>query len=152
MDQAISNALRRKAELERELQRIEQFIALYEEFAGTSAAQSGSVKSDAGNNHPDGEVSPPPRGRRVRPPEVVKMVERILKDVGHPMTRGEIASALAARDVVLPAEDKPRYIGTIMWRNGDVFESVEGGYWLKGVPVPQTDHEALALKLEGQPI
>ena len=53
------------------------------------------------------------------------------------MTRGQINDALEKRGVIVPGKDRSRYVGTIMWRNRDTFESVEGrGYWLKGEPVP----------------
>ena len=57
----------------------------------------------------------------------------MIRDAGHPLTRGEIAERFALRDVALPGEDKPRYIGTIMWRNKAKFINIEGrGYWLRG--------------------
>jgi hypothetical protein len=42
---------------------------------------------------------------------------------------------------MIPSDDKPRYLGTILWRNSDTFESVDGGYWLKGVPLPKEESE-----------
>ena len=52
------------------------------------------------------------------------------------MTRGQLNDALRERGVVVPGNDPARYVGTIMWRNQDMFESVEGqGYWLKGEPL-----------------
>jgi hypothetical protein len=60
------------------------------------------------------------------------MVERLIRDVGSPMTRGQIVEALALRDVDLPAADKARYIGTIIWRHKSIFVNLKGrGYWLR---------------------
>ena len=47
-----------------------------------------------------------------------------------------------ARDVEIPATDKARYVGTIMWRNKSKFLNIEGrGYWLRGEPVLRTQND-----------
>jgi hypothetical protein len=64
-------------------------------------------------------------------------METILKDGGKPLQRGEFVEEIEKRGHMIPSEDKPRYLGTILWRREDLFESIEGrGYWLKDVPVP----------------
>ena len=56
------------------------------------------------------------------------------------MTRGELVEALARRDVHIPAQDKPRYIGTLIWRNKSKFVNIEGrGYWLRGQIAPNDE-------------
>jgi hypothetical protein len=46
------------------------------------------------------------------------------------------------RDVTLPSEDKPRYVGTILWRNSDRFRNLpEFGYWLKERPWPAAGYD-----------
>jgi hypothetical protein len=65
------------------------------------------------------------------------MTERLIREAGHPLTRGEIVKAFEARDVEIPAKDPARYLGTIAWRHKGMFKNVEGlGYWLKGEPMP----------------
>ncbi len=67
----------------------------------------------------------------------MELVERIMRESGHPLTRGDIVEMLSARDVEMPGQDKARYVGTIMWRNKAKFVNIEGrGYWLRGQPVP----------------
>jgi len=80
-----------------------------------------------------------PSGRRhsgsLRPSELAALVERIIRESGRPMTRGEIVEALDRRDVEIPGGDKARYIGTIMWRQKSTFLNIEGaGYWLRSEP------------------
>jgi hypothetical protein len=65
--------------------------------------------------------------------EIAQMIERVIRKVGEPMTRGQLVEALERRDVDFPAADKARYIGTIIWRHKAVFVNIEGkGYWLRG--------------------
>ena len=87
-----------------------------------------------------------PRGR---PADFARIMETILKDVRRPLQRGEFVEEVEKRGHMIPSEDKPRYLGTILWRRDDLFESVDGrGYWLKGITVPP-EHD-LDLGLYGQ--
>jgi hypothetical protein len=136
MSNPLENAKRRLAELEAEAQRIRLFLAMYEEFSeGT-----GIEHNDAGIEGTERNLSTERlrRGPRIRvgptPAEIADAMERLLRDVGRPMTRGEIVAALEMRDLEIPAQDKPRYIGTLAWRNKSKFINIEGrGYWLRGL-------------------
>lgn len=144
----LENARKRLIELKKEVEKIEGFIEMYERFSDepgdpvvasfgpTEAALTGNSPVDNGDNKGVDKSEAPRRRRRsagVPTANLVAMVERLLTEVGHPMTRGEILAALEFRDVMIPAEDKPRYIGTIMWRNKAKFVNIEGrGYWLRG--------------------
>jgi hypothetical protein len=100
-----------------------------------------------GNNSVD-NIPREGRWKRGRPAEIVAIIERIIREAGRPLTRGEIVEALEQRDVHIPAEDKQRYIGTIAWRHKSVFGNVGGlGYWLTGEPLPK----AMGLPLDGEP-
>jgi hypothetical protein len=76
-------------------------------------------------------------------------MERLIRETGRPMTRGEIVSAFERRDVDIPAKDKARYLGTIAWRHKGTFVNIEGrGYWLKdslyriqAIPTPENEIE-----------
>jgi hypothetical protein len=70
---------------------------------------------------------------------VAEVVEMILVESRRPLTRGELAKELEARGVRLPAKDKAKYVGTILWRQSERFENDGDGYWLKGQPRPKTD-------------
>lgn len=142
MDQVLEKAVRRRLELENELVKLDEFIRMYRELQGTSREPV-----DTGGNF---GPSPPTRAAaetsiessgvirpRGRPADFANIMETILKDEGHPMQRGEFVEEVEKRGHLIPSEDKPRYLGTILWRREDKFQSVEGrGYWLKDVPLP----------------
>jgi hypothetical protein len=150
MSNAIENARKRLAELKEEIAEIERFLQLWERFeAGTNA--------DHLQNVPGKEPLPVDnsggRRRRIqgaRPDEVAFHMERVIRDRGEPMSRSEIVKALEARDILIPALDKSRYVGTIAWRNKATFKNIEGrGYWLCNEPLPaprQDDPSNLAGK------
>lgn len=168
MPSALENAKRRLATLRAEVARVERFIRDYEEFAaGTEGDQSerheiSVEKTSEGNVSRIQSVDNlPPAGRRkARPEEIAQIVERVIREVGKPMTRGELVEALERRDVWIPPQDKPRYLGTIIWRNKGTFINIEGrGYWLRNEPLrengtfwtgdPQEEHSPDLAEDEG---
>jgi hypothetical protein len=82
--------------------------------------------------------SPRSRRRGVLPPEeIARQVRAILKEAGEPMTRGQIAKALASRGVPLAGKDRNKNVGTIMWRHPNLFVNLPKlGYWLRDVELP----------------
>jgi hypothetical protein len=59
----------------------------------------------------------------------------VIRAAGRPLTRSDLVKGLEERGLTLDSKDKPRYVGTILWRLRDQFENLEGhGYWLKGEP------------------
>lgn len=135
MDQTLANALKRRDELLKELQRLQQFIEMYYELSGTNQEEPDMPKR-AGNAFVISAETGIIRARG-RPADFARIMETILKDAGKPLHRGQLVEEVEKRGHSIPSDDKPRYLGTILWRNGDMFESVEGrGYWLKGVPLP----------------
>jgi hypothetical protein len=157
---AIENARKRLATLRNQVAELERFVQMYEELdGGTDADQADTDVSHLngafiGNKPVDNvprHVDNVPRERRRkrgRPAEIVAIIERLIREAGRPLTRGEIVEALEQRDVHIPAEDKQRYIGTIAWRHKSVFGNVGGlGYWLTGEPLPK----AMGLPLVGRP-
>jgi hypothetical protein len=159
MDQAISNALKEKEQLKKRLAEIEHFLRLYERFSKGNQAPT----ADAPAVDKSRKSTQVPRKRESvhdvhvtgtlhGPAVVVRVTKAILKDLGVPRTRGYLADELQHRKVYLPGKDteaRARYVGTILWRNRDDFEHIEGqGYWLKGVPVPDTPEQKRELRLE----
>ena len=142
MSNAIENARKQLIELKRQIAELEQFVQMYEELeGGTDADQSdthaGHLSGTLIGNKPVDNIPRGRRRKRGRPAEIVAIIQQIIREVGRPLTRGEIAEALEQRDVHIPAEDKQRYIGTIAWRHKSAFENVGGlGYWLTGEPLP----------------
>jgi hypothetical protein len=141
----IENARKRLAEIEAEAERIRQFLAMYERFSNENRLGSGALQATnpkenypqdlsavniGGNSRRGGRKGPLPR-------ELVAMMERLIREVARPMTRGEIVEALNRREVEIPAKDQQRYIGTLAWRHKGTFVNIEGrGYWLRREPVP----------------
>jgi hypothetical protein len=152
MNDIVSKALKEKKELQRRLAEIEQFLRLYDELSGRNGAAASPVNSgDDKSTH--GPESEPARKAFMRGPKsVVRVSTTILQDVGHPLTRGELAAELEERGVELRGKDKEsraRYVGTILWRKSDVFENIEGkGYWFRDVPIPESERDREVLRQE----
>ena len=147
----LDRALKRLAEVQREAAEIRRFIELYQKFDGSEARapapMAGPESSDTqliGNspdtlgNHP---VDKPIEARRKTrhdgptPREIAEIMERVIREAGRPMSRGDIVDALARRDIEIPAQDKARYVGTLAWRNKGTFVNIDGlGYWLRDTP------------------
>lgn len=148
MTNPLENAKKRLAALRAEIADVERFVAMYATFS--EGTEEGHAESPLGTNIPNSEetfaqknpsVNSGEKWRRVgrksaTPGELVEVIRRVIREVGRPMTRGEIVDALLRRDVEFSAQDHARYIGTIMWRHKSVFLNVEGrGYWLRGEPL-----------------
>lgn len=139
MPTPIDNAKKKLAMLRAEIARIEQFISDYHVFsAGIDGDRADTRRTPLQGNlsTDDFPVDKRIEARRLggpTPRDLAEMMERLIRDVGRPMTRGEIVEALELKDIVIPAQDKHRYIGTIAWRNKALFLNVHGrGYWLRG--------------------
>lgn len=158
MDAAAVNALRRKAELLKELEEIELFLKLRDKFVrGTNVEQSPAplnmVVSRPAKAAVDAWMAHGRLARkRGRPADFADLMENLIRETGHPMNRPELADKLEFRGVEIPSDDKPRYLGTILWRHSNRFRNLPGfGYWLIGEPYspanydPTTDTEAARL-------
>jgi hypothetical protein len=129
-------AIARRNTLREELREIEQFIGLFEKLFGADAdqAQAGDKAEAAAASY-----ALAPRTRN-NPKAIADLAEKVIESANRPLPRGELVDALEGMGVPLYSDDKPRYIGTILWRNMDRFENIEGrGYWLKGRPLPETE-------------
>lgn len=128
MDRAYSNALKRKRELEEELAKTDAFLDMYRHFSGPEQEQD-----EPGN---EASATPLPKEsersasrRRLRPHEIAALAERVIRGADEPLTRAEIVSRLENAGVELRSDDKPRYVGTILWREKDRFINLTGrGY------------------------
>jgi hypothetical protein len=139
MSTPLDNARKKLHELKLEIARIERFIREYAEFSDRTGVEQTAAYSPQTEGNLSTEVShvDNPRLARERigptPTEIVGTMERMIREVGRPMTRGEIVEAFARRDIEIPAQDKSRYVGTLAWRHKSKFINVEGrGYWLRG--------------------
>jgi hypothetical protein len=136
-DKAYKSALRRRDDLLKELELIEEFIRLYEQlFANEADSQSrGFQRSE-----------PRLRERNLLPPHrLAAMAEEIIRDQRRPMTRSELASAIEARGIPLKGVDRTKNLGTILWRNRDKFANIPGwGYWIRELPYPEAGYTPTA--------
>jgi hypothetical protein len=149
MSEVVEEAKRRLAWHRQEVKRLEEWLGFYGELGRTNAEQDELWKQEP--KETSAPVDKPVEMRRRRrmsgakPREIVEIMQRVIRDRGQPMTRGEIVEALEARDVELPAADKQRYIGTIAWRHKAFFPHIEGrGYWVSGEPVKDWWRKAYA--------
>lgn len=148
MSSAVEIARRKIAELKRQIIDLERFIATHDALLAEHVVPQHGA-SDAvlhpnpveirGNEAIEAPVdkSLEKPTRPVRPDAVAGHMERIIRETGRPMTRGEIVRAFEARDIHIPYEDKARYLGTIAWRHKGTFINIKDrGYWLRGEPIP----------------
>lgn len=168
MDKAVENALARRAELRRELEEIEGFLALYDRFKSLGSAQAtleiigpatatpvtGSARSLASSERKNGdfeganeEQSLPPTpqvsGKGLSREELRPHIEAIIREAGRPLTRGNLLRKLDQRGTPVGGQaDRAKNMGTIMWRLKEHFVNLPGyGYWLKDVPYPALQYD-----------
>jgi hypothetical protein len=142
MANAVQNALKRKRELQQELAEIDRFLALYDQFSGTRVASKSSEAAPAkqeSSRDSRADVSGPTGEKRMgRPSEFADYMERIIEGVQRPMSRSELVEHLEAQGIEVPSSDKPRYLGTILWRHRDRFVNIAGkGYTLARLLSPE---------------
>jgi hypothetical protein len=165
MDSAFANALKRLDDLKfiieaskREMDEIEVFLTLHKRFSKTNPEPEAVDKSDKsvaaiprheGAKMPVAEFDAEAYAggkaalrahRRGNPAAIVNAVKFILNENNRAMTRGELAEELERRGTPLPdggKDARAKYVGTILWRNAEIFENHEGrGYWFAGRPIP----------------
>ncbi|SDA18445.1 hypothetical protein SAMN02799622_02032 [Methylobacterium sp. UNC378MF] len=130
-ERSYQGILQRRRELQEELRAINDIIHGYERLQQLRAGSE--IREFEAMSAPS---EPRRRERNVFPPRHLANLARseILR-VGRPMTRGELVAAFEASGIPLAGKDKPKNIGTIMWRFRDEFLNVPGqGYWPKDVP------------------
>lgn len=148
MSSAIENAIRRRAALQAEIERIDKFINDFNEFMSMRLDEVEALfdppeprgiegnKASLRTNQSVDKSSKSLRGQGNPPKEIVELMERLIREAGQPLTRGQIVESLERRDVIIPAKDKERYVGTLAWRKKSIFVNIEGlGYWVRGEPM-----------------
>ena len=133
MNDAIRNALIQIKRSEAAIAKAERFITDYEEFSGEKTDRDAFL---SGGNEKSNPHNPQERmanlvTRANNPKRIVDVAEKVIRDAGRPIQRGDLVAAIEATGLEIFSEDKPRYIGTLLWRNKDRFENIEGeGYVL----------------------
>ena len=122
-----------------ELRLIDQYIELHHRIFGD--AEAGNVSQIAGKRDLPDRGEPVPKGSN-DPSAITNMMKVILASATAPMPRGELRRHLAQAGIEIRSKDANKYLGTVLWRNSDIFTNIEGrGYWLKERRLP--DDESL---------
>lgn len=148
-ESVLKEATARLEALKIEIAELEQYIALHNKLF--SDARERVSRPAFQDDTPERAAGPRiVIRRRNNPAQMADLAAEAILEAGKPMLRGELVDWIEARGVQIHSDDKPRYIGTILWRNDDRFENIEGrGYWLKGRPIPD-DFESLLGRDSGQ--
>lgn len=142
MDPALAKALNRRKNLIKELETLDKFIDLYGQLFGQEHVETAEVHLPV-DILPDADEALAPRKRRGKPAEIADAAERAIRRAGRPLARGELVEALESEGIDIPSNDKPRYVGTVLWRNSKRFMNVEGrGYDLKEESTDPTPTDA----------
>lgn len=168
----LDTAVNRMAQLRAELAELETFVRVYyrlfpeEKLAAKLANGSLRLSSPYPVDNPvdkpvenvdsDKVRSVIPSGRKRRrktTDPLVDFMELTIRSIQRPLPRSEIVAMIDLDGRFnLPEADKPRYVGTLLWRNNDRFRNLPGhGYWVRDTPYqpanydPATDTEADSL-------
>lgn len=134
MDPKVSKLLKEKKEIEIRLREIDEFLDLYRKLIGDIDDENPDPSTGDVPDEGAGKAARKPR-KRVKTAEIASAAEGVIRAAGRPLTRAEIVEELEAIGFKLNSSDKPRYIGTILWRNQPRFIYLEGrGYAVDGVP------------------
>lgn len=131
MSDKLQEARDRRRKLLEEIDLIDQFIGLHERLFGDASKAPIENVSSTQTQEP---ITPRIR-RRNNPSQIADRAEAVIRAVGHPVQRGELVKRIESDGLPIHSDDKAKYIGTVLWRESDRFENIEGeGYWLKGIP------------------
>lgn len=132
MSDILAKANERRQILATELKELETFISMYRRLEGDTDTPPREAKAPQPKRHARST-----RGARqgASGEIIVKAIREVIRERGEPMNRTQIVKELEARGVVVGGVDKPRNIGTIVWRS-KAFDGSDAGYWPKGVPMP----------------
>lgn len=126
----LANLLKRRDELRLESEALDRLIETYKQLAML------------GEEAPRGqlEIWNSGRSRHARSEYVAKMlneVRRIIIGEGRPLTRTELVRRLESVGYLIDGRDKPKVLGTNIWRSKKFLHLEGRGYWPKDVPLPR---------------
>lgn len=150
----INQLNQRVHDLRAELKTVDEWIAGWHRFAGTS--QSGEEFSSPSAEHSQnisavlvGETGDKPSSERTRTTgnpkkEVVAATaRRIIEEAGQPVSRSDLFKELALRGLHIEGKDPEQVLSTMMWRTREsvpVVRLPSGGYWLSEQPHPASGY------------
>ena len=152
-DQAIMNALAKRADLEAKIAKadetikrsrsqiveINRFIKQWEKFSGRIAdAVSASNSPERREDLKPEDLSPKAEAQRQNPKkeDVAEAVIHILKGKGRAVSRDDLFDMLKKAGVNLHGKNPQMVLSTMLWRTRDAYDIVRlksGGYALRGM-------------------
>ena len=133
---AYQNAVSRRDELNKELEKVEQFLLLYQQFESIGPVQQNGTKPhDSGPKTAESSSEPHRRksGKKLNPTVLKDLVKVVLKEANQPLSRREIVEAIEAKNYAINSKNKTGYIGSLLHRFKSELSSENGnGYWFTG--------------------
>lgn len=77
-----------------------------------------------------------PRGKTTASKIILELAKETIASASMPLTRSDIVAALEASGTAPASRDLQSLVSKVLWKNGDTFQQVGNGYWLKGHPLP----------------
>lgn len=148
LSDSIAKLRNKRSELTKQIARIDEMLARYDEITRTIEEMVDGVVASAPEetttvNADIPHISIGKRGPSgSSPDEIVQEAKRALQAAERPMTRYELVEAVEAAGLTVGGVDKGRNMGTILWRSKQ-FKNTGDGYWpLDGdPPLPEGYHE-----------
>ena len=146
MANVFQRAQQRRAELQAEIERVDSFIAMYKTLdrdADNEPDDTDEIRvakrSDlptftpamSGLPMPDTRTKGSRGPRGSSPEEITAAAIKAVNEANRPMTRYELVDAVESQGLRVGGTDKPRNMGTILWRSG-AFDNDGEGYRPKG--------------------
>jgi hypothetical protein len=125
----LANLLKRRDELRVESEALEKLIETYRQLALLEREEP----VDQLDLWKGGRSS---RARSAYVSEMMASARRLILAEGRPLTRSELLRRLEGEGYVVDGRDKPKVLGTNLWRSGQFRHIGRQGYWPKGTPVP----------------
>lgn len=130
--------MRRREKLLRELEKLDEYINLHRELFGDDGTEQAAPPPLA-QPVQEADATTTTARTRGRPAEIAAAAERIIRNLNRPVQRGELVERIEAEGIEIHSDDKARYVGTVLWREKERFENIEGeGYWLAGLEWPSS--------------
>lgn len=126
----LANLLKRRDELRRESEALEKLIDTYRQLALLE-------REDPVDQLELWRANPSRRARSAYVAEMMSGARRLILAAGRPLTRSELLRGLESEGYVIDGKDKPKVLGTNLWRSEQFRHLGSLGYWPKNIPVPR---------------
>jgi hypothetical protein len=160
MSIAVQRALQRKSDLEKELQEIETFLALYQRYGGVDDASSRAAGEGLDHGFDDGKAAKPsaragvksasrkaksrrrPSGNGSGRKSFVENCVDLLVQTGHPMTGRELWTMFNETGLKAGKRNDLNNFAVKLSQARGRFVNIKGaGYWPASVPCPAVGYE-----------